>query len=220
MIITIDGPSGAGKGTLSARLAEHLDFALLDSGAIYRIVALASLESEVSNIDQLIEQIAALSIIFNYSGDQQQVILNGKDVSRRIREEAVGMQASKLAVEPMVRRALLEKQRNFSRDNAKGLVADGRDMGTVVFPDACVKIFLDAKAEVRAERRLAQLQLDRSELDGILSSIKQRDDQDRNRKDAPLRPATDAHIIDASDLSIDDVFEQAVALISEAQSSS
>lgn len=244
MIITIDGPSGAGKGTLALRLAEHFNFTLLDSGALYRIVALDSLDSlnkdlhseEFANsksdlsrpawqvfsereIECLVERIPHLEIVFKANeqvqgnGFAQQIILNGRDVTEAIRQEVVGMRASQVAALSPIRDALLGKQRQFAAiDGAKGLVADGRDMGTVVFPDAKLKIFLDARAEVRASRRLKQLGQDQSYYQAILEAIEKRDRQDRQRKDAPLRPADDAHIIDASEISADQVFGKVVRL--------
>ncbi|EAP91691.1 cytidylate kinase, partial [Vibrio splendidus 12B01] len=187
-VITVDGPSGAGKGTLCMLLADKLGFHLLDSGAIYRVLALAAIHHGVNteSEDALVPLATHLDVQFIAEGDLVKVILEGEDVSGELRKEETGMAASKVAALPRVREALLRRQRAFSA--APGLVADGRDMGTVVFPEAEAKIFLDASAEERASRRLKQLQqkgLD-VKFDDLLSEIQERDDRDRNRPVAPL----------------------------------
>lgn len=186
-VMTIDGPSGAGKGTLCQRLAEKLGWHLLDSGAIYRVLSLAALhhDVELDSEASLVPLAANLDVQFQVEGDLVKVILEGEDVSRTIRTEEVGNAASKIAAFPRVREALLRRQRAFRQ--APGLIADGRDMGTVVFPEAEVKIFLDASAEERAQRRYKQLQ-DKGfdvNFERLLTEIRERDDRDRNRATAP-----------------------------------
>jgi cytidylate kinase len=207
-LITIDGPSGAGKGTVARIVAEQLGWHLLDSGAIYRVLAVAlqhhlvSLEEEES----LIPLAAHLDVQFVINNDgETSVILEGEDVTNVIRTEEIGELASKVAAYPRVREALLRRQRAFNVE--PGLVADGRDMGTVVFPTAPVKIFLTASPEVRAERRLLQLK-DKgfdAKIGRLLDDIRQRDERDQNRKVAPLVAADDALVIDCTELSIMEV---------------
>ncbi|MDF2154238.1 (d)CMP kinase [Vibrio sp. CAU 1672] len=214
-VITVDGPSGAGKGTLCMLLAKKLGFQLLDSGAIYRVLALAAIHHGVDteSEDALVPLATHLDVQFVAEGDLVKVILEGEDVSGELRKEETGMAASKVAALPRVREALLRRQRAF--ETAPGLVADGRDMGTVVFPTAPVKIFLDASAEERANRRLKQLQekgLDVKFAD-LLSEIQERDDRDRNRPVAPLRPAEDALVLDSTSMGIDEVVEKALQYI-------
>lgn len=214
-VITVDGPSGAGKGTLCMLLADKLGFHLLDSGAIYRVLALAAIHHGVDteSEDALVPLATHLDVQFIAEGDLVKVILEGEDVSGELRKEETGMAASKVAALPRVREALLRRQRAFSA--APGLVADGRDMGTVVFPEAEVKIFLDASAEERATRRLKQLQqkgLD-VKFDDLLSEIQERDDRDRNRPVAPLRPAEDALVLDSTSMNIEQVVEKALHYI-------
>ncbi|MEZ8885523.1 (d)CMP kinase [Vibrio sp. 10N.222.54.F6] len=214
-VITVDGPSGAGKGTLCMLLADKLGFHLLDSGAIYRVLALAAIHHGVDteSEDALVPLATHLDVQFVAEGDLVKVILEGEDVSGELRKEETGMAASKVAALPRVREALLRRQRAFSA--APGLVADGRDMGTVVFPEAEAKIFLDASAEERASRRLKQLQqkgLD-VKFDDLLSEIQERDDRDRNRPVAPLRPAEDALVLDSTSMNIEQVVEKALHYI-------
>ena len=210
-VIAVDGPSGSGKGTLAARLARTLDWHLLDSGALYRIVAWSALNEAVPIDDgvALAKLAKRLRIGFEVvTGDDVIVWVGDADVSRAIRDEAVSVAASQVAALPAVRTALLDTQHRFRR--RPGLVADGRDMGTVVFADAPLKIFLDASAEERARRRYKQLK-DKDlgvSLRALLESIRERDERDRSRAVSPLKPADDAVVIDSSSLSIDDVFEQ------------
>ncbi|MBA5761900.1 (d)CMP kinase [Vibrio sp. 404] len=214
-VITVDGPSGAGKGTLCMQLANKLGFHLLDSGAIYRVLALAAIHHgvDLESEDALVALATHLDVQFIAEGDLVKVILEGEDVSGELRKEQTGMAASKVAALPRVREALLRRQRAFAE--GVGLVADGRDMGTVVFPQAEAKIFLDASAEERALRRLKQLQgkgLD-VKFDDLLSEIQERDDRDRNRPVAPLRPAEDALVLDSTSMGIDEVVEKALQYI-------
>ena len=216
-IITVDGPSGAGKGTLCYALAEKLGFALLDSGAIYRVTALAALKrhADLTNEAELAELARHLDIQFVPKNGEVNVLLGGMDVSHLIRTQEVADAASKVAVFPQVRAALLQLQQDFAQND--GLIADGRDMGTVVFPDAQVKLFLDASAEERAKRRYNQLQ--NKGINGnfaqILAEIKERDLRDRNRAVAPLKPADDAFLLDSTTLSIDEVISQALNYIQQ-----
>ena len=216
-IITVDGPSGAGKGTLCYALAEKLGFALLDSGAIYRVTALAALKrhTDLTNETELADLARHLDIQFVPKNGEVNVLLGGMDVSHLIRTQEVADAASKVAVFPQVRAALLQLQQDFAKND--GLIADGRDMGTVVFPDAQVKLFLDASAEERAKRRYNQLQ--NKGINGnfaqILAEIKERDLRDRNRAVAPLKPADDAFLLDSTTLSIDEVICQALNYIQQ-----
>lgn len=211
-IITIDGPSGSGKGTLAAKLAAHYQYHLLDSGALYRLLGLSLhkhdlLEKLDSQLDECIQYARQLDIKFETSVSGILVFLDGEDVSQTIRTERVGEYASKVAVIPELRQALFERQRAFAQD--PGLVADGRDMATSIFPEANAKIYLTASAESRAERRVKQLQgmgLD-AKINDILANIQARDKRDMEREVAPLKPAKDAYIIDSSELTIDQVFK-------------
>lgn len=214
-VITVDGPSGVGKGTLCSRLASELGFHILDSGAIYRVLALAALHHNVdyTHEEALCLLAAHLDVHFEQTEFGVRVILEGENVSNELRQEQTGETASKVAAFPRVREALLRRQRAFRQE--PGLVADGRDMGTVVFDDAPVKIFLDASAPVRAERRFKQLQEKgiNVNFDDLLNDIEIRDHRDRHRSVAPLVPAEDAFVIDSSTLSIEEVVSQASAYI-------
>ena len=214
-VVTVDGPSGAGKGTLSALIAEKLGWHLLDSGAIYRVLAVAAMHHDLPVDDEsAVGPLASgLDVSFEIDKEQRRVVLEGEDVTDDIRTEEVGAVASQIASLARVREALLRRQRAFQQD--PGLVADGRDMGTVVFPDANVKLFLTASAEARAERRYNQLKdkgLDVN-IARLLTDIKARDDRDANRSIAPLVPAEDAVVIDSTDLDINHVFESAMEII-------
>ncbi len=206
-IITIDGPSGSGKGTLSYLLAKKLGWQLLDSGAIYRLCALFCINSQIDPDDEAAVTAAAkqLSIRFETTDSGVDIYLGSDIVNSQIRAEDIGMTASKIAAYNGVRSALLDCQRDFA--TTAGLVADGRDMGTVVFPEAPVKFYLTASAKTRADRRMKQLteQGVACDYSDILQSIEKRDYQDQNRKVAPLVPAADAVVIDSSEISIDDV---------------
>ncbi len=217
IVIAVDGPGGAGKGELTRRLASGLNFGLLDSGAIYRVLAYAARKAGLALFDEesLCREAEVMNLSFEVEGDGVHVMLNGEDVSSAIRTEDAGVNASKVAQFPSVRQALLQRQRDFRQD--PGLVADGRDMGTVVFPDAQVKIFLDADAEVRAQRRVKQLMTvgKSADYNEILREIKERDERDRNRAVAPLKPAADAVVIDSSDMDIAAVYQKAMEIIRE-----
>lgn len=214
-VITVDGPSGVGKGTLCQVLAKKLEWHLLDSGAIYRVLALAALHHKVdlASEETLVTLATHLDVRFVTQKDEIQVILEGEIVTNEIRNETVGNAASQVAAFPRVREALLRRQRAFRE--LPGLIADGRDMGTIVFPDAPVKIFLDASAEERAKRRMLQLQEKGQcvRFERLLSEIQERDFRDRNRTVAPLVPAADALVLDSTHMSIDEVVQHALAHI-------
>ena len=204
-VITVDGPSGSGKGTLARALADELGWHLLDSGALYRIVGAMSVRRRIDLADEAAVADLAGRLDIHFAGEQ--VWVEGMDLSDEIRTEDAGVNASKVARLPAVRAAVLDLQRAFR--TAPGLVADGRDMGTVVFTDAGLKIFLDASAEERAQRRYKQLKnkgLSVS-LRGLLAQIQERDARDRGRAVAPLKPADDAIVVDSTSMSIEAVLE-------------
>jgi cytidylate kinase len=216
-VLTIDGPSGSGKGTLAQRMALTLGWHYLDSGAIYRVLAQAALKHQVDLADEitLAKMAHQLDVVFALKGDALSVVLEGEDVSTLIRSEQAGNAASKVATLPAVRAALLQRQRDFCQ--APGLVTDGRDMGTVVFPKAEYKVFLTASAEIRAKRRYKQLKEKgiESNLSDLISEISERDERDSNRTVAPLKPAQDAILLDSTALGIDEVFERVSALCTD-----
>lgn len=215
-VICVDGPAGVGKGTLCNKLAQHFGFALLDSGSLYRLTALKVLrsgmatnagEAELGNVA------ARLDVRFVLAAqDGMRIELDGEDVTGAIREEAVSEAASKISAVPAVRAALLQRQRDFAQP--PGLVADGRDMGTVVFPNAPAKLFLTADAEERARRRTLQLSEsgENAIFERIYRDILARDKRDASREVAPLKPAGDATVIDTTALSINEVVAQAIAI--------
>lgn len=206
-VIAIDGPVGSGKGTIALRLAHELRWNFLDSGAIYRLVALAAMNRgiEPDNDLALAEMATALDADFQMEGTDTRYLLDGEDVSQELRSQAVSGFASHVASLPAVRTALVERQRGFRKP--PGLVADGRDMGTVIFPDAAHKIFLTASVEERAQRRYKQLKQkgESVNLSRLFRDIEKRDERDRTRKVAPLVPADDAVTIDSTQLSVDEV---------------
>lgn len=204
-IITIDGPSASGKGTIAEKVAEKLGFHVLDSGALYRLTALFALRQGVSLADEA--AVAALAASLPAEFRQGQVWLAGENVSQAIRAEEVGEGASKVAALPAVREALLARQRAYAKE--PGLVADGRDMGTVVFPQARTKVFLTASAEARAERRYKQLieKGNSANLPDLVRDMRARDERDIQRAVAPLKPAPDAVVLDSTAMGIDQVVE-------------
>lgn len=212
-VITIDGPTASGKGTVAALVAATLGFHLLDSGALYRLTALASMSYDIDPADAeaLAKLVGALHITFREGCAQ----LDGVDVSAEIRAEEVGNRASAIAVHPEVRKALIARQRAFRK--LPGLVADGRDMGTVIFPDAPLKVFLTASVEARAARRYKQLIQKgfSANMEDLLRDLRERDTRDTNRSTAPLKPAADARTLDTSGLSVDQAVEQIIGWFNE-----
>lgn len=209
-VITIDGPSGSGKGTISRLLARELGYHFLDSGALYRLLAYAAARRGIALSDEseLVRLSGDIDIRFPADGGDDDVLLDGEQVGPDIRTEAAGSGASQVAALPPVRKALLQRQRSFH--TAPGLVADGRDMGTVVFPDADLKIYLTASAEERAKRRCNQL-IEKgiiADYESTLMDIQARDQRDSNRSVAPLKPADDAVVVDTSELDIDATFQR------------
>ena len=211
-VIAIDGPSASGKGTIASRVASELGFHYLESGALYRLLALLSLRAETLDEQRLAHLAAHMDVEF--AGGE--VLLEDEDVSDKIRSEPCGVRASEVARLPAVREALLARQRAFRRP--PGLVADGRDMGTVVFPDARLKIFLTATPEVRAERRYKQLKekgID-ANLRALSRDLEERDERDTRRAVSPLVPAADSQVIDSSSLSVVEVAGRILELYREA----
>ena len=205
-VIAIDGPSASGKGTIASRVAKQLGFHYLESGALYRIVALLSLREDTLDEKRLVQLAEDMDVAFE-EGD---ILLGDESITDKVRSEPVGNRASEVAKVPALRQALLKRQRAFRQ--APGLVADGRDMGTVVFPDAELKVFLTASAEVRAERRYKQLiekGID-ANLRALSRDLRDRDERDAKRAVAPLVPAPDSQVLDSSALSIDEVVERIV----------
>lgn len=216
-VITIDGPSGTGKGTVCYLLAKHLNWNILDSGVIYRVLAYAAAKNNISSNDvgKLVELAEKMHLQFQLKKDSQIVLLDGEDVSKQIRTETCGQQASAIAALPEVRKVLLQRQRSFAK--SPGLVTDGRDMGTVVFPDAILKFFLYATEQERARRRYLQLK-DRGNnvsLAEVVDELVKRDERDTSRIHSPLKPASDAIIIDTTELNITQVFNNVLKLVEE-----
>ena len=207
-VLTIDGPSGSGKGTIARKVAQELGWHLLDSGALYRLVGLSALQQGIADNaeSELADLAASMNVRFDSDdNDDERIWLGSVDVTRDIRTEESGLMASKVALLPAVRMALVGLQKVFRK--APGLVADGRDMGTRIFPDAALKVFLTATAKVRAKRRHKQLKdkgIDVS-LPALARDIEDRDRRDSERSIAPLRPADDARVLDSSKLTIDEV---------------
>lgn len=208
-VITIDGPTASGKGTVASRVAETLGFAFLDSGALYRLTALSALEAGVDLTDEpaVAKLAAGLQVVFQ----GERILLAGREVSDAIRAEQVGVAASRIATLPAVRSALVDLQHSFRK--APGLVADGRDMGTVIFPDAGLKVFLTASVEARADRRYKQLigKGFSANMADLLQDLRERDARDTQRAVAPLKPAEGAHLLETSDMSIDQAVAQVLA---------
>jgi cytidylate kinase len=201
-VIAIDGPTASGKGTVATRVAEHLGWRFLDSGALYRLTAWTVLDQNIDANDLAAIALAARRMDIRF--ENQLIYLANQDVTRLIRQEHVGNLASRIAAAAPLREALLERQRGFRQP--PGLVADGRDMGTVVFPDAPVKVFLVADVQARAQRRAEQLRERGQPVDeqAVLADLKERDARDIERPVAPLKPAEDAHLLDSSRLSVDE----------------
>ena len=220
-VICLDGPSGVGKGTICLAVAKKLGWHILDSGSLYRITALAfSREFPNANVNsvkisQITEIIDYLDVCYAVDNDCLAIRLGDEDIGEAIRNEAIGALASELAAIPEVRAALLERQRAFAQ--VPGLVADGRDMGTVVFPDAVLKIYLTASPEVRAERRYKQL-IDKGidvNLASLVEELRLRDERDMNREVAPLKPAADAIVVDTSKLDIQQVTHEVMRWVDQ-----
>ncbi len=215
-VITIDGPSGSGKGTIALSLARRLGWHFLDSGALYRIVALIVVEQHIDldDTERLVHICETLEVVFEADVDRQvRVLLEGLNISQAIRREEVGNVASKVAAIPAIREALVERQIAFRQ--MPGLVADGRDMGTIIFPTAELKIFLTASTQIRAQRRYKQLKEkgENVNLARLFREIEARDERDRNRAVAPLRPADDAIILDSSSLSVEAVLGEIMKVV-------
>lgn len=215
--VAIDGPAGAGKSTIARKAAEELGFIYVDTGAIYRAAALACIDSHISiddtaAVEALLPELDIRIIFFN---GEQHILLNDKDVSEEIRTENVSMAASRVSAIPAVRQFLLELQRDFAKN--ADVIMDGRDIGTVVLPNAQVKIFLTASPEVRAKRRVLQLaeKGEPADFDKILYDIVQRDYNDTNRKTAPLKAAETAVTVDTSDMTLDEVVSRIIDIIKE-----
>ena len=213
-IVTIDGPSGSGKGTIAKLLAARFGLRCLDSGALYRLLGLAARQAGTSLADA--DRLAEIARSMRVEFEGERVLLDGDDVALEIRTEQAGNAASKVAALPEVRAALLQWQRDYAR--APGVVADGRDMGTVVFPAAGTKIFLTASAEERAKRRYNQLNEKglSANLPDLVAEIQERDERDSNRSVAPLRPASDAFLLESTSLSVDEVLKQVVGQVLKA----
>ncbi|MBF0227495.1 MAG: (d)CMP kinase [Desulfobacterales bacterium] len=205
-IITIDGPAGAGKTTLSKALSEKLNYKYIDTGALYRGIALESKKRgiNIDNPDELINLCSGLDIKFIQVNKSLRLILNGDDITEIIRTPEISMLASEISAKPVIREFLLKIQREMAKE--KGVIFEGRDMGTVVFPNADVKFYLDASANKRAERRYEEIKLKNCQnYEGVLNDIIKRDENDKSRTHSPLKPANDAVLIDSTSKSIDDV---------------
>ena len=205
-VITIDGPTASGKGTVAHRVAKHLGFQYLDSGALYRLTALSAIDAQVALDDEI--SIAAMARVLPCHFSHGHVYLADKDVTDEVRAEQIGVAASRIAVLPQVRQALVDLQLSFRTGN--GLVADGRDMGTVIFPDAVLKVFLTASAEARASRRYKQLKEKgiAANMEDLVKDLIERDARDSSRTTAPLKPAPDAYVLDTSAMTAEQAVQQ------------
>ncbi|MGE3919836.1 MAG: (d)CMP kinase [Gammaproteobacteria bacterium] len=218
-IITVDGPGGSGKGTVSLQLARQLNWHFLDSGAIYRVLAMAVLKHQIplDNETAIVQLANDLAVTFQEAPEEHtsEVFLEGENVSQAIRSEPTGQVASKVGAIASVRKALIERQRAFKQ--APGLVADGRDMGTVIFPDAELKLFLTASVDERASRRFRQLQAKgiNVSLEQLKGELRVRDMRDTERAAAPLKPAADAHVIDTTHMTIEQVMQEINVLVNK-----
>ena len=216
-VLTLDGPSGVGKGTVASIVAQKLNWHQLDSGAIYRAFAIAAMDCSIGmdNLDSLLELASKLDLEFKSNSEHAplSVYLDEVDITTKLRTEKTATIASKYAQLAPLRKVLLITQRQFQKP--PGLVADGRDMGTVVFPDAPFKVFLTADSEERARRRLKQLQVDGNtgNISHTLAKVRKRDNRDKNRAHSPLKPAKDALIVDTTNLTIDEVISKVMAII-------
>ena len=210
-IITIDGPSGVGKGTLAFSLAERLGWNVLDSGLLYRLVGYLSLRDGLETSQEIIEFLnkSRIKLITNLDEGICEIEINEKVLGKELRNEKIASKASEIAKEELIRNAIIKIQRN-SYDPEKGLIADGRDMGTIIFPEAALKVFLQASPQVRAERRANQLKEKGMSviMHDLLEQIQQRDEEDINRKISPLKPADNSLVIDTSNLSVKKVEER------------
>ncbi len=207
-VIAIDGPSASGKGTIAKKVARALGFHYLESGALYRLIALIALREGLTEEAAIADAAEHIDVVFQ----EDEIVIEDQDVSSHIRQEVVGNRASEIAPMPAVRQALLRRQRAFRQP--PGLVADGRDMATVVFPDATLKIFLTARPEIRAQRRYKQL-IEKgiaANLGALSRDLAERDARDANRKVAPLVPASDSQVLDSSALSIEEVADRILQL--------
>lgn len=219
-VITFDGTSASGKGTISQLVAKSLGWHILESGALYRVAALSAkqqgiLPAEAEKLTQLVSDMDVIFQIAINQGETDYILLDGKEVSGLIRTDQISSFASQIAEIPSLREALLVRQRELRKQ--PGLVADGRDMGTRVFPDAPLKFYIDAQVDIRAKRRFMQLKVSHPDvtLDGILEKLKMRDSRDKKRAVAPLKPAEDAIIIDTSDLDIGAVFSKVMDIVTK-----
>jgi cytidylate kinase len=212
-IVAIDGPAGAGKSTLAAHLARHFGFLNLETGAMYRALALKAIENDLDFDDEapLLELVAETTIALEPQREGNRVLLDGTDVSRRIREVDVTQAASRISIHPHLRAWMVEQQRALGR--LGGVVMEGRDIGTAVFPDAEVKIFLDADPAVRGNRRYRQAPGPAITEEAILKELKERDQRDRNRAESPLRPAEDAVILDSTAMTLEEVLARAEEIV-------
>ncbi len=214
--IAIDGPAGAGKSSVSRMVAQELGFMYVDTGAMYRAVAFAVTQSEKEYSENLVKEVLKdINLSFKIEKNENKIFLNNEDISNKIRTPQTSMMASKVAVLPFVREALFEIQQNFAKQG--GIVMEGRDIGTVIIPDAELKIFLTASAEKRAKRRLLELEKkgETKDLNELIKEIEERDAQDRNRKTAPLKQADDAILLDNSEINLEQTAQKIVELALE-----